>query len=208
MAKLNLNPLLRSLQGRIGDLVFVHEGDSIYVRHAAEKRPLFRSPAQVAHTSRFVVASRWARTLLVNPAMRKLYQHACHDHLTPHNIAVRDYMHAPVVDAIDLESYTGNPDDIIRILASDDFKIVHMAVQILTVDRQIVEEGEAEWNAAAACWVYVTRTQVRPETTVLIEAAAMDLPGNRGTAKAYFYVSPVPADSPLTINNPPTSINH
>jgi hypothetical protein len=208
MAKINLNPLLRSLRGRIGDLVFVQEGDSLSVREAAEKRPLLRTPAQVAHTSRFVVASRWARTLLVDPVMHKLYQRACHGHLTPHNIAVRDYMHAPVVDAIDLESYTGNPGDVIRILASDDFKIVRMAVQILTVGRQVVEEGEAEWNAGAGCWVYTTRTQVPPETTVLIQAAAMDLPGNRGTAKAFFYVYPVPGESPLTSNNQPTSNNH
>jgi len=50
-----------------------------------------RSPAQVARTSRFVVASRCARTLLMDPAMRKLYQQPCRDHLTPDNITVSDY---------------------------------------------------------------------------------------------------------------------
>jgi len=207
MARIDLNPLLRALRGRIGDLVFVQEGDSISVRQAAEKRPQLRTPAQTAHTSRFVVASRWARTLLVDAAMRTLYQQACHDHLTPHNIAVRDYMHAPVVDAIDLESYTGNPGDVIRILASDDFKIVRIAVQILTVRRQILEEGEAEWNAGAGSWVYMTRTQLSPETTVLIQAAAMDLPGNQGTAKAFFYVYPAEGDIPPTNNDQATTTN-
>jgi hypothetical protein len=77
-------------------------------------------------------------------------------------------------------------------------KIVRIAVQILTVDGQIVEEGDAEWNAAAGCWVYMTRTRVHPETTVLIQAAAMDLPGNRATAKAYFYVTPVSGESRLS----------
>ena len=139
--------------------------------------------------------------------MRKLYQQACHDHLTPHNMAVSDYLRAPVIDAIDLESYTGNPGDVIRILASDDFRIVRMAVQILTVDGQIVEEGEAEWNAGAECWVYMSRTQVRPQTTVLIQAAAMDLPGNRGTAKAYFYVAPLSGETSLTRNDQPTTTN-
>jgi hypothetical protein len=206
MAKIKLSPLLTSLQGRIGDLVFVQEGDSLYVRHAAEKPPQMRSLAQVAHTSRFVVASRWAHTFLVDPAMRKVYQQGCHDHLTPHNVAVRDYLLAPAVDAIDLESYTGNPGDVIRVLASDDFKIVRMAVQILTVDGQILEEGEADWNAGAGCWVYKARTQVRPETTVLIQAAATDLPGNRGTAKAYFYVVPVPGDTPLPRNDQLTAM--
>jgi hypothetical protein len=142
----------------------------------------------------------------MDPVMRKLYQQACHDHLTPHNLAVSDYLHAPVIEALDLESYTGRPGDVIWILARDDFKIMRIALQILTVDRQIVEEGEAEWNAGAARWVYTARTEVRPETTVLIEAAAMDLPGNRGTAKAFFYVAPVTGESPLASNSqPPTT---
>jgi hypothetical protein len=32
--------------------------------------------------------------------MRELYERACHDHLTPHNIAATDFMHPPVVDSI------------------------------------------------------------------------------------------------------------
>ncbi len=198
MAKIDLNPLLRSLRGRIGDLVFVQEGDSLTVRHAAENGTTLRSLAQKAHTNRFVVASRWARTLLADPNMRKLYQQGCHDHLTPHNVAVSDYMHAPVVDAIDLESYTGNRGDRIRILARDDFKIVRMAVHILGVDGQSVEEGEAEWDVGAAGWIYLAQAQVPAKTTVLIQVAALDLPGNRGTAKAYFYVDPVRDEARLT----------
>src|SRR5262249_49937951 len=146
MAKLKVNPLLTAIRGRIGDLIFVREGDQLSVRRAAEKPLVPRSAAQVAHNSRFAVASRWAHMLLVDPAMRRLYAQACHDHLTPHNIAVKDYMHPPVVEAIDLESYTGHPGDAIWIPATDDFRIVRVAVQILTVDRQLLEEGAAEWD--------------------------------------------------------------
>lgn len=188
MAKLNLNPLLASLQGRVGNLVFVREGDSIWVRPRAKQSSRGRSPAQVAHTSRFAVASRWARTILEDPAVHALYQAACHDHLTPHNLAVKDFMHPPVIDALDLDSYAGHPGDTIRILGADDFKIVRVEVRILTVDRQALEEGEAEWNQVADCWAYVARTLAPPGSTVLIEASALDLPGNRAAAKAYYYV--------------------
>ena len=118
---------------------------------------------------------------------------------TPHHIAVRDFMHAPVIAALELDSYTGRPGDVIRILGADDFKIVRVEVSILTVDRQVLEEGEAEWDGMAGCWVYIARTLVPSEMTVLIEAAAMDLPGNRGTAKAYYYVEPSP-QQPTTDN--------
>jgi hypothetical protein len=189
MPEVILNPLLKSIQGRLGNLVFVREGDHIWVRHKAQKRPPTRSPAQVAHTAKFVVASRWARTVLADPATRALYEQVVHDHLTPHNIAVRDFMHPPVVEGIELESYTGNPGDVIHVLAADDFRIVRVSVQILTVDRQVVEEGGAEWNSASGSWGYVARVQATAGTTLLIEAAAFDLPGNCGTAKAYFYVA-------------------
>jgi hypothetical protein len=197
MAKLKVNPLLLAIQGRIGDLVIVHEGGQMYVRRKPKKLPGFRSAAQLAQTSRFAVGSRWARTVLTDPAVRALYQKACQGHLTPHNIAVKDYLHPPVVHAIDLDSYSGHPGDVIRIRASDDFHVEGVAVQILTVGGEMLEAGQAEWDEAAGCWLYVSRVLVPPETTILTEVAAIDLPGNRGTGKACAYVGPSSLANPL-----------
>jgi hypothetical protein len=52
----------------------------------------------------------------------------------------------------------------------------------------MVEQGEAEWKTAEECWVYVGQKEIPPETTILIEATAVDLPGNQANARAYHYV--------------------
>ena len=189
MAKLELNALLAALQGTIGDLVFVREGDSMHVRRRARKGPA-PSTSQLAQNSRFGVASRWARTLLTDPAMRAAYQRGCHGHLTPHNVAVSDFLNAPVIESIRLESYKGKPGDVIQLIAKDDFRIVRCTVQVRSVDGAILEEGEAERSALEnTTWLYTSQIEIAPETTVLIEASAVDLPGNRATARAFYYVA-------------------
>ncbi len=186
MAKLELNALMHALHGTIGELVLVREGDNIYVRHRARSTPA-PTEAQVNHTSRFGLASRWARQQLSDPALKAAYARVCRGHLTAHNVAVRDFMHAPVIESIRLEQYSGQAGDLIRIAASDDFKIVRLTVQIRPVEGEVAEEGEAHWNDVRGDWEYAGQTQIPAGTTVLIEAAAMDLPGNRATAKAYYY---------------------
>jgi hypothetical protein len=187
MAKLTLNALLAALQGTIGDLVLVREGNNIYVRTRGERTEPMSEP-QVAHTSRFGQASRWAKLQLLDPAIKAAYQRACHDHLTPHNVAVGDFMNAPVIQGIGLESYTGKAGETIRTAASDDFNVTRLSVVIRTVAGEILEEGPAEWNPLEKKWLYSSRTQVPPRTTIVIEATAIDLPGNRASAKAYYYV--------------------
>ena len=188
MAKLQLNALLAALRGTIGDLVLVREGDNIYVRQRARKVPP-RTEKQQSHNSRFALASRWARMLLSDPEMKAAYERARTGHLTAHNVAICDFMHAPAIQSIDLVSYTGKPGDAIRILATDNFRVARVLVQVRSVAGQVLEQGEAEWNAIESVWRYTAQTQVPPETTLLIEATALDLPGNRAAAQICHYVA-------------------
>ena len=55
------------------------------------------------------------------------------------------------------------------------------------VSGESIEEGEAELNEIESAWLYKGQKLIPPETTVMIEATALDLPGNRGTAQACFY---------------------
>jgi hypothetical protein len=187
MAKAELNALLAALHGTIGDLVLVREGDNIYVRHRA-RQTAPRSQAQVAQNQRMTLASRWARTLLADPAMKAAYERGRQGHLSALNVAVRDFLNAPVIEAISLDGYRGRPGDLIRIRARDDFRIVRLSVQIRTVEGVVLEEGEALWEGMDGAWGYRSQIQVLPQTTVLIEATALDLPGNRTTAQSYYWV--------------------
>jgi hypothetical protein len=197
MPKVKLNPAIISMEGTIGDLVFYREGDEVYSRRKGE-RIVKRSESQRAGNSRFGQASRWAKLQLLDPVIKAAYQRACHGHLTPHNIATGDFLHAPLIERIGLESYSGQPGGIIRITATDDFGVVRVNVQIRTVAGETVEEGTAERSLeagseepskpGAGVWLYASQVQVPVNTTLRIEATASDLPGNKATAKAFFYL--------------------
>jgi hypothetical protein len=187
MAKLELNALLNALHGTIGDLVLVRDGDNVYVRQRVRKKPP-RSEPQVAHNSRFGQASRWARMILGDPVVKADYQRRCCGHLTAHNLAISDFMHGPVIASLGLDGYGGKPGDGIRVVATDDFKVVRVLVQIRTVEEEILEQGEAERAETESDWVYHCQAAVPTGTTVLIEATALDLPGNRGMANAFYHV--------------------
>ena len=187
MAKLELNALMNVLHGAIGDLVLVRDGDNIYVRRRAARKPP-PTPSQAAHNSRFGLASRWARMILADPAVKADYQRRCHGHRTAHNVAVSDFMHGPVIQSLGLESYGGKPGDVVRVVATDDFRVVRVTVQIRNVEGEVLEAGDAERTEIESDWHYHSQAAVSAATTVLIEATALDLPGNRGLTKAFYHV--------------------
>jgi hypothetical protein len=61
MAKVNLNKLLETLRGKIGDLVFRHMPDGSLVVSGVPQKRHEDSPAQKAHQARFAEGSSFAR---------------------------------------------------------------------------------------------------------------------------------------------------
>jgi hypothetical protein len=189
MAKLISHPVVNALQGRIGRLVFVHEGDSVFVRQAPAPRKEPFSAAQMAGISKFRLATLWAKALLRDPVMKAAYARVCHGHLSPFNMAVRDYLTPPVLHHVDLAGYTGKVGDVIRIRATDDFRVVQVPVEIRTVAGDLVEAGVADRSSDVnGEWLYSVQVTVPAGTTLTIEVAALDLPGNRETSKVFHYI--------------------
>jgi hypothetical protein len=180
---------MASFEGTVGDLVFYREGDETLVRkRQPDPQPQSLSEAQLAQVARFAGASRWARTVLLDPDVKAAYQRACHGHLTPHNVALRDSMHAPAVTFIAMDAYKGKSGDVIRVSATDDFKVIRVSLLIRTVAGETLEEGQADWNALEQEWVYTTRSPVPTGTMILVVATAFDLPGNSGSLRAFHYI--------------------
>jgi hypothetical protein len=189
MATLKLNAFMNALHGAIGDLVVVGKGDNLYVQRRARKRPP-PTGAQEAQIGRFALASRWARTALADPAVKAAYQAACRGNQTAHNLAIKDFLHPPAVASIAVAGYHGQPGDSVRIVATDDFKVTRVLVQVRRMDGDLLEEGAATSSGTDHSWLYRCQTEVPPGTTVLIEATAWDLPGNHATGQAWAYVDP------------------
>ena len=84
-------------------------------------------------------------------------------------------------------SFAGQPGQLIRIVATDDSRVVSVEITIRHANTgAVLEQGVATPSAPADEWLYTTTAAIPSGTLVVIEATAADRPGNRTTEKAQF----------------------
>ena len=181
MAKIKLNPVLEGIQGKFGDMVFRRQGDRVIVAHRPDVSNRTPSGGQLAQRDRFRLAVIYGQAALADPAKRAAYvAGAAGKNVTPFTLAVADFLHAPVVDEIDLSAYTGHAAEKINIRAHDDFKLTGVAVAIHDTDGHILEQGAAALNQDGV-WAYTTTTALPTGHNVSIEVSATDYTGHKTT---------------------------
>ncbi len=93
MAKSQLNPILKQLRGRVGDLVFRHYGDKVVVSRAPDFSNYRPTPAQRAQRKRFRAAVAYAQAVLKSTKTAAHYQRrARKEGGKAFTLAIRDYM--------------------------------------------------------------------------------------------------------------------
>ncbi len=187
--KFKLHPFVRGAHGSLGDLVFYDLNGEPVGRRKAKfvDKP---TPGRLAHRERVKQAARWSKATLADPKQKADYAAACRGHQTPYNIAFRDFMTPPTIQAVHLEGYTGQKGQPIRVKASDDFEVTQVQLALRDGQNNVIEQGPAQWNATDQEWVYLTQSTVAPGQSVLVEATAMDRPGNRTQASQWQYLPP------------------
>jgi hypothetical protein len=180
MASVTLNPVLETISGAIGDLVFRRHGDDVVIaRRPAGERQF--TPGQIAHQERFRLATVYGRAALADPATKALYEAKATATGTPvFALAIADFFHEPAVDAIDLSAYTGKAGEKIGIRAHDDFELAGVAVAIRKPDGTVLEQGAAVAGNDSV-WAYTTTTALPTGQAVMIEVTATDRPGHKTT---------------------------
>jgi hypothetical protein len=190
MPKVTPNSLLiQAIHGAIGNLVFYRdpEGDLIVQRKGERRAPL--SEKQLARSELFKLASAYGNKVKADPALAADYRALCRGRMRPYHAGLRDYLTPPNVAAIDLESFTGQPGQLIRVLATDDSGVTRVEVVIRHASTTaIFERGPAGLSIVADQWLYTTTTTISSSTPLLVEATASDRPGNMATAKVQFFV--------------------
>jgi len=91
-----------------------------------------------------------------------------------------------------LDGYAGKPGQIVRVTATDDFRVVQVKVSVRGPGGELIEEGIAELSAKEGEWRYTTKVELPSGQSVLVVAMAKDGPGNVGECQRWHYV-PVPA---------------
>ena len=185
MGLIDKNSLLAGIHGPVGNLTIVHQNGKAIARRKPTVRPK-ATPRRVAHQVRFRAASKWARSVLTVPEIAAVYQEAAKGTgLSPHNLAVADYMHDPVIEDIELSGYTGKKGETIRVRAKDGLarpvtiSLSEVRVIIRNVAEAILEQGNATPDGGA--WRYLTQTDLPPRELVKVEVTAKDRPGHSAT---------------------------
>lgn len=100
--------------------------------------------------------------------------------VTAYSLALADWFSKPEVLQIDLDAWTGDMAETIRVKARDNVRVTGVLVVIRDGQGDVIEMGEAEQSSVdPAWWIYTTRGMVSPSHSPGVEAIAQNVAGNR-----------------------------
>ena len=189
MAKSVPNASAGKLKGRIGDLVYYELNGKPCVR-GVPHREVPPTPAEKNNRDRFRAASKFAPSTLTDPTQKARYSAAAaKTGSTAYNVAVSDFMHAPVITEVDLTGFTGGAGQFIRIRVEEK-KIGAATVKVVIADRSqtVLEQGAASLENDGVTWSYTAQEEIPQDRSLWITITAVDQPGHR-TSKTLRHVT-------------------
>jgi len=179
MAQSKNNVITHGLSGLVGDMiVFRNRNGKTYVASKPNVRKGKMSDAQKEHVKLFQEAVLYGKSSILDPATKAAYQVKAVDGRSPYNVAVADFLHAPDINHIDVSAYEGKVGDVIKVRATDDFKVKEVSVGIYNADGTEVEKGLAVLSGNSIDWVYTVKADNVSLEGDKIVVQASDLPGH------------------------------
>lgn len=175
MAKVRNNIVMQGLSGLLGNQLLIRQDKA--GRTIIGARPKYNvnrvlSETQKQHHHNFREAVAYAQSARSTAVY---IDKAEGTPMNPYNVALADWFHAPEILEIDLGSWSGQPNQIIRIKALDDVLVTRVDVHIHDSAGAALEQGSAT-QVDSMWWQYTTRATGSGSLTVL--AAAQDMPGH------------------------------
>ena len=91
-----------------------------------------------------------------NQKLKEEYEKVAKErNLKTNNVAVADFLKAPKIEEVNTSEYIGKKNDLIKIKATDDFKVKEVTVKIENANGVLIEEGNA--IESGLYWVYTTK---------------------------------------------------
>ncbi|MEJ1236994.1 hypothetical protein WBG78_02635 [Chryseolinea sp. T2] len=182
MPKIRNNVVVQGASGKLGDNVCFRRlpnGETIIANKPKKREKL--SDQQVVVVDRFSDATYYAKHKTRIPEFKTLYKRGINKEkliLSAYNVAVRDFLNAPIVEAIDVKDYSGRPGQLIRARATDDFKVMSVTITITDSNNKVIEKGEMTARGKKGLWRYSTTVKNLNVEGTMITVVANDLPGN------------------------------
>lgn len=178
MARVKYNVVTHGVSGQVGDLLtFIQRHGKTFIGKI-QTRSGKVSAKQQAIRDKFILAARYARTAMKDPATKALYELKAGGGVIPFNLAIADYFTAPVIESIITGNYTGAVGSTIQVQATDDTKVTEVRVSVANAAGVVLEQGPAILNPESEFWMYTTMVVNPSLAGSKITAVAKDLPGN------------------------------
>ena len=175
MARVRKNLAMQGLTGLLGDQILLRTDKAgrtiVGVRPTYSENREF-TEAQAAHHAAFRDAVAYAKA---NKDLDIYRQRAERTPQNAYNVAVADWFNEPQVKEVDLEAWSGQPGQIIRVWAMDDVQVSKVSVVITRPDGTMLEQGEAV-QADEMWWNYTTTAPAGLDARLSV--TARDLPGH------------------------------
>jgi hypothetical protein len=98
---------------------------------------------------------------------------------TAYTIALADWFGGPKVLEINVDNWTGEIGQTIRVKARDNVMVARVMVVIRDAKENVLEAGDAtQTQEGSPWWKYTTQSQIRMTPFPIVEVTAQDLPGN------------------------------
>ena len=131
MAKVDLNPSIGGLSGKVDGWVYRRQnGQTVVMAHRPPKedRP---SPAQQDGRARFRAAQAYAAGILSDPLWRAVYQKlGAERKRPPHTLLISNFLTPPIIERVELNRYDGGVAHAIKVVATDAIEVVEVAINI------------------------------------------------------------------------------
>ena len=181
MAVSKKNIIIEGLSGKIGNLVFRRRKTDGKVFVAVPPSPHRTAPTgeKKRMNDKFKRAVLYGKSVIANPATKALYAQSISGGQTAFNLAVADFLNAPIIEEIDVSNYTGKAGSVIRIKATDNFKVAGVSVSITDADGIQLEVGEAVIDKSDELyWQYIAVEDNNLLTGSKVIVIASDIPQN------------------------------
>jgi hypothetical protein len=178
MANITSNPAAGRLSGMIGDLVFALSKNGKVTVRRRPVRKTEKKAGEIANQEGFIRAVAYAKAVWNSqPELQAKYNAAAQPQgRQGFNLAKADFRLPPKIGDVDLSGYRGNPGDVIRVVATDDFEVKEVVLVLRYLNEELIEQGAAVLDNGT--WSYRAQTQVPAGETITVEAIAVDYPGH------------------------------
>ncbi|MFA0963377.1 hypothetical protein AB9P05_16355 [Roseivirga sp. BDSF3-8] len=179
MAVIERNPWISGASGMVMDEVVYRQRAGKTILSAKPRKSLKpASEKQKQHRERFREASRYAKAAAKHGVKGALYAEQADGFNSAYNIALKDYLVAPVIHGFDLKGFRGRKGDRVGIYAEDNFRVAELRVWVLNAAGEVLTTGEAEEVMNNRYFSYRVLTGMPAGEGLTLRAEAKDHAGN------------------------------